>query len=95
LIPGDEYLKKVAVVLVYVVERDDDLPARYGGEEFALILENTLTEVAMKIAETIRQRVIDLHLENKQFSCEQYLTVSIGAATVVQDKEVNSAHLIS
>ena len=91
---GDEYLKEVANVLRNVVKRVDDFPARYGGEEFAIILEDTEIEGAMLMAEKIRQRVIDLKLENLYSKVEQHLTVSIGVATVNPDKDISTTGLI-
>jgi diguanylate cyclase (GGDEF)-like protein len=91
---GDAYLKEVANVLKNVAKRVDDFPARYGGEEFALILEDTDIEGAMSMAEKIRQRIIDLKLENLYSKVEQYLTISIGVATVNPDMDIDTTGLI-
>ena len=73
------------------VLRPGDMVARYGGEEFAIILENTPLEAAKQIAESIRQKIFDLHLENRQSTVSQYLTISIGVATIIpqQDDDVS------
>jgi diguanylate cyclase len=53
---GDMVLKRIASVLRETV-RDIDLPARYGGDEFAVVLVDTHPQIAVAIAERIRQGV--------------------------------------
>ncbi len=78
---GDEYIKKVASVLMAAMSRSNDLAARYGGEEFVCILPDTDLPGALKVAEQIRQAVIALHLDNAE-NPPQPLTVSVGVATL-------------
>ncbi|MDD5541706.1 MAG: GGDEF domain-containing protein [Acidobacteriia bacterium] len=57
-IVGDQAL----VVLGQIVRtylRKYDIPARYGGEEFAIILPDATLEDAQKVAERIRQTVLE------------------------------------
>lgn len=74
---GDEMLKKVARCLTHCVRRAADLVARYGGEEFVILLPDTQTENAFKIAEEIRAAIED----------ECRMTVSIGAATRIPPRD--------
>jgi diguanylate cyclase (GGDEF)-like protein len=79
---GDAYLRKLAEVFRESVRRPGDLAARFGGEEFIILLENTNEASALAIAESIRQKVETLQLENPQSSVSPYLSVSIGIATL-------------
>lgn len=53
---GDNILKKVAETLQENV-RERDIAARYGGEEFAVILPETESKEAIKVAERIRKAI--------------------------------------
>lgn len=71
---GDVALKIVAEALGNI--RPSDFLARIGGEEFAVILPSTGSEVAMIMAERLRQNV-----EAQAFP-HRPVTVSIGTATL-------------
>jgi diguanylate cyclase (GGDEF)-like protein/PAS domain S-box-containing protein len=80
---GDDCLRAVSAAVEAAVDKVA-LVARYGGEEIAIILPNTDSARTQTIAETVRLAVVDLkipHPANK--SGENYLTVSIGAATAL------------
>lgn len=75
---GDQVLQHVAQKFVEKV-RDMDMIVRMGGEEFCVLLPNTRTEDAIKLAERIRQTV-------EQEGCQIQdqiinVTVSIGVAS--------------
>ena len=53
---GDEVLRQIATILTSAV-RDFDTVCRFGGEEFMIVLCRTTGDVAMKVAERIRQSV--------------------------------------
>jgi diguanylate cyclase (GGDEF)-like protein len=56
---GDEALQHIAHAIAESVERSGDFAARYGGEEFVVILEDTLLDGALSVAERIRCAVLD------------------------------------
>jgi diguanylate cyclase (GGDEF)-like protein len=74
---GSLALCRMAEVL-YLTCRDIDTPARYGGDEFALVLPETSSEYAQRVANRIAQRLAE-DLEVPQ------LTVSIGVAEYPRD----------
>ncbi len=79
---GDEVLKKVANILLQLV-RDEDLVTRFGGEEFCILLKNSRSSRADKVAERIRQ-VIQQTLFLVQ-GLEIKLTASIGVAGYLEN----------
>ncbi|HSW64329.1 MAG TPA: diguanylate cyclase [Dissulfurispiraceae bacterium] len=78
---GDECLKRVAGCLRGVIQRPGDMIARYGGEEFVAILPNTEIAGAIKVAETMREKLMEMQLPHEDSRVAPYLTISVGAAT--------------
>ncbi|MEM7063485.1 MAG: diguanylate cyclase [Cyanobacteria bacterium P01_B01_bin.77] len=79
---GDECLRLVAQALKTAVKRQPDFVARYGGEEFAIVLPNTSLAGARHVAQNIQTTVRDLKIEHGPSDAGDYLTVSMGIATV-------------
>ena len=79
---GDVCLKKAASVLKSKLKRASDLVARYGGEEFVVLLPETVLEQAIHVAERLRQALIDEELEHRASPFHDFVTASIGVATV-------------
>lgn len=80
---GDDVLKRVAMVLNNACTRARDFFARFGGEEFALILPETDTASAIKMAERCRQLIFKEQIPHKQSEVSQILTISIGVDTII------------
>lgn len=79
---GDDCLRKVVKVLIEALKRDGDFLARYGGEEFAVILPSTSMEKAWNISERLRTNVESLKIAHQESKVSEYVTVSIGVATI-------------
>ena len=92
---GDFCLQQVATTINTCVKRPADLVARYGGEEFAVILPNTDTEGALKVAESIRQKVESLQISHSTSSVSEFVTLSLGVTTVIPNTEINPDILIA
>jgi diguanylate cyclase (GGDEF)-like protein/PAS domain S-box-containing protein len=76
---GDQLLKSVSEILLEKV-RADDVVCRLGGDEFGIILWECPTEVAMRIAESIRSSVENFRF---QWDAESYrIGVSIGGLPI-------------
>ncbi len=90
---GDECLRRIAAVLTGTL-RPHDLVARYGGEEFAVLLPNVSASTAERIAQQMRTGIAlaDLPHEGNPFG---YVTVSLGAASLVPGEELTPQELIA
>lgn len=78
---GDVVLQIVAKSIQDVVKRPSDAVTRYGGEEFTVLLPNTPKEGAYKVAEKIRKKIAELHINWQQQSLS--VTASIGLACCI------------
>lgn len=82
---GDYVLKNFISNVKAVIE-DHSTIGRYGGEEFIVLLENTDSNQAIKIAENIRKLI-----ESTEFVCENKtikITVSIGICMSSSEKNL-------
>jgi diguanylate cyclase (GGDEF)-like protein len=75
---GDACLRRI-IEPIEAELRQSDVIGRYGGEEFIVILSSADITAAHPIAERIRKRVADVHIEG--FGSPIKLTCSIGIAT--------------
>lgn len=91
---GDICLKQVAKVLEQSCKRAGDLVARYGGEEFVVILPNTEEGEALVVAESIRVSVEKIRIPHKDSLISEYVTISLGVATMVPSIESSPKDLI-
>lgn len=91
---GDDALRSVAQVIAQSFSRPGDLAARYGGEEFAVILPNTSADGARSLADEARRAVQSLAIAHVAPVADAPLTVSIGVATVVPDRDMQPVALI-
>jgi diguanylate cyclase (GGDEF)-like protein len=88
---GDDCLRTIGLILANIANRATDLPARYGGEEFAVILPETDMQGAFAISELIHGQVAQREIPHKTSDISQYLTVSIGLATLREVTSIKSS----
>ncbi|WP_231879853.1 GGDEF domain-containing protein [Crenobacter luteus] len=79
---GDTCLARVSEALRAVFRRSNDLIARIGGEEFVVILPGADRELAMELAEEMREAVAALDIEHTASPVAPHVTVSVGVATL-------------
>lgn len=79
---GDDCLRSVALALARIVHRPSDIVARYGGEEFAVILPETDTEGALRVAEKMREAVTRLNVRHEDSKVADKVTLSIGVSSM-------------
>ena len=81
---GDKAIRDIASMLSRK-SRHEDLVARYGGEEFTIVMPNTPKEIALAIAERLRQKIAEIFSVVKISGNAPCLTISIGIATFPYD----------
>jgi diguanylate cyclase (GGDEF)-like protein len=91
---GDQCLRSVASAISRCAKRPADLVARYGGEEFAIILPNTNEFGALHVAEEIRDQVNALKIPHKGSTVREFVTLSLGVASIIPDHNIPTAVLI-
>lgn len=81
-VEGDNCLKEIAQLLNASFPRATDLIVRYGGEEFIVVLPDTNTQTAAKLAEQCRLTIENKNIPHKSSPIHNCVTASIGLATV-------------
>ncbi len=85
-LPGDELLKRMGAVL-RENSREHEVVGRYGGEEFLVVMPNTPTDVALRVADRIRLLVEGTPFEHADSQPTGRVTISGGVATSPADGE--------
>lgn len=91
---GDECLQKVAEAFADTIKRPTDLVARFGGEEFAVVLGGTDADGALTIAKQAVENVNSLMIPHSHSTTSDFVTVSVGIATMPATLETSEADLI-
>ncbi len=91
---GDKCLQAVAKAIRQSV-RGTDMVARYGGEEFVVILPNTDTENALKVAERMRLSIKQLKVPHRGSKVDEFVSISCGLATIIPHENSSPTELIS
>lgn len=91
---GDWCLQQVAQGISSVINRPADLVARYGGEEFAVLLPQTSSEGAIRVAQNIQQVMQELKIPHDAVAAGYTLTLSIGITSVHASKYLRPQDLI-
>lgn len=91
---GDYCLQKVANVISRSAEKSQDLVARYGGEEFAVVMPRTHAAGAVHVAAAMQAGVREQQIVHSESLVSQYVTLSLGVATVVPTFDSQPSTLI-
>jgi len=81
---GDKVLIEICNIASKMLKRPNDYVCRYGGEEFAILLSHTDEKGAVKVAQTIRQKIESSTIKTTNESLQ--VTVSIGVSVLMIDK---------
>lgn len=84
---GDQCLQQVAAGILTALNRPSDLAARIGGEEFVVLLPDTDAEGAAVIGSRIQAQLEQLAIPHAASEVSQRVTLSIGVASQVPDRE--------
>jgi diguanylate cyclase len=86
---GDQVLRLVARTLIEGV-KGRDMAARFGGEEFALILPETNTQGALKVADSLRRAVAGKEVINRNTGDKLgRITLSGGVAQFLPGEDID------
>ena len=91
---GDACLQAVAQAAASKMVRSVDLLARYGGEEFVVLLPNTGILGAQVVAQSICAAVSALSIPHAASSVAQYVTVSVGVASMLPNRNSNATQAV-
>ncbi len=91
---GDHCLRAVASVLKKSVKRPTDLAARYGGEEFVILLPNTDSHGALRVAKLIQLEMQTLQIDHSGSRVSPFVTLSLGIASIVPTTDVMTELLV-
>ncbi len=92
---GDDCLRKVAQAIQTSVHRPMDLVARYGGEEFVLVLPGTPIDGAHAVADKMMENVAKLKIKHEGSTVSDIVTISLGVACQIPDKDSNPEDFVS
>lgn len=96
-IQGDTCLCQIAWVISNGIDAKQGMVARYGGEEFVVLLANSDSEKAVRIAEKLRKDVEDLAIPHPYSKVTPVITISLGVHTIIvtdgetQEQFINKA----
>ncbi len=82
-VSGDQCLTDIAQTLSLALDGPRDLVARFGGEEFVVLLPETDSTVALKVAERCQRLIEQRDIVHAQSPHGQRLTVSVGAGATI------------
>jgi len=92
---GDDCLRSLARTLKEHACRSSDVAARYGGEEFAMLLLDVPLENVRLVGEEIRAAVRALSIAHPSTQDGGYVTVSVGGAAIVPQRDMQISDLIA
>jgi len=91
---GDSCLKKVTLAIKSCLQRSCDLFGRYGGEEFIVLLPDTDSEGAYRVAQTINAAIAAQGIRHDTSPTHNLVSASIGGASCTKTNGHNLEELI-
>ncbi|MGM0378866.1 MAG: GGDEF domain-containing response regulator [Bacillota bacterium] len=93
-IQGDKCLKKIARIIDDNFNRATDFVARFKGEKFIVLIADFDYEEAKFVSDNLRESVEDANILHKKSPTNDYITISIGLATITPNYKYSSHDLI-
>ncbi|HYC61095.1 MAG TPA: diguanylate cyclase [Thermoanaerobaculia bacterium] len=90
---GDDCLRKVGAFLSNAIKRSGEIVARYGGEEFAILLPGVEADIALRVAETLRDGIERLAIPYGTGS--RRMTASCGVAAMTPRADASAEMLVA
>lgn len=91
---GDDCLRKIAEVLQCMTDTIGSA-YRFGGDEFVILVKNANDERILQMAEGIKERIFELHMENINSKVLPEITISQGYCCFIPKKEVELPEMMS
>jgi diguanylate cyclase (GGDEF)-like protein len=91
---GDDCLRRVGKFLSETIRRSGEMVARYGGEEFAILLPGVDADVAIRVAETLRDGIERLSVPYGNGTGRR-MTASCGVAAMVPAANLTPEGLVA
>ena len=86
-------LRRVGAFLAESIKRSGEMVARYGGEEFAILLPGVGSDIAIRVAETLREGIERLNIPYGQGA--RRMTASAGVAAMTPRNLTSSDTLVA
>jgi diguanylate cyclase (GGDEF)-like protein len=84
---GDKIIIKIAEIIKKHAKRSNDLAVRFGGDEYIVLLSDATEEFCNNIAFNIQEELEQLNLVHEYSSIVPHITLSIGIASFVPDRD--------
>jgi len=91
---GDSTIRRVAHVVAACLRRASDVTARIDGGSLIAFAPGLSEEQAMRVAQTMIERVRDMRIHHPRSSVLRYISVSVGVSAMVPDTPDNPAALL-
>jgi len=92
---GDKCLQSISKVIKNIIKQSNNIVSRYGGEEFIVLMPNSDLEKAKCTAESIKKSIENLNILHEGNKENRIVTVSIGVAADIPNKESSPEKLIN
>src|ERR1700735_1844640 len=91
---GDSTIRRVAHIVSGCLRRSSDVTARIDGGSLMAFAPGVTTEQAMRMGQTMAERVRELRIHHPRSAVLRYVSVSVGVSAMIPDPAENPATLV-
>jgi diguanylate cyclase (GGDEF)-like protein/PAS domain S-box-containing protein len=91
---GDSTIRRVAHVVSACLRRSSDVTARIDGGSLMAFAPGLSSEQAMRVGQTMAERVRDLRIHHPRSAVLRYISISVGVCATVPAASDNPANLL-